>query len=87
MYYVYILRSIKDGSHYTGFTDDITRRPEEHNKGKNYSTKNKSPWILIHVEIVDSRIQARKLEKFFISGFGREIISEIESTLNITIPL
>lgn len=33
---------------------------------------------LLHVEICDNRIEARKLEKYFKSGYGREIIKEIQ---------
>jgi len=31
MYYVYILRSIKDGKFYTGFTENIEKRIQKHN--------------------------------------------------------
>lgn len=77
--YVYILKSLKDGSHYIGFTRDIDKRLRQHNNGKNYSTKSKRPWKIIHVEITDNRVESRGLEKFFKSGFGREIINEIEN--------
>ncbi|MFZ1291348.1 MAG: GIY-YIG nuclease family protein [Melioribacteraceae bacterium] len=38
-YYVYILLSLKDEKHYTGFTNNLKRRFEEHNTGKVQSTK------------------------------------------------
>lgn len=83
MYFVYIIKSLRDGSHYVGLTNNIDRRPIEHNSGKNQSTKARRPWILIHVEIVNKRSEARLLEKYFKSGYGREIIREIEGTLQI----
>jgi len=35
------------------------------------------PLKLVHVETADDGTQARNIEKFFKSGYGREIISEI----------
>ena len=49
----------------------------QHLKGKASSTKNKLPLVLIHVEICPNRQEARRMENFFKSGFGREIIDEI----------
>ena len=87
MYFVYIIKSLKDGRHYVGLTNNIDRRLIEHNKGKNQSTKNKRPWKLIHVEIIKNRKEARLLEKYFKSGYGRELIKEIEGALQFNIPL
>ncbi len=77
MYYVYILQSLKTEEFYKGITDNLNRRVAEHLRGKSNSTKNKLPLKLIHVEVCSSRIEARKLEKFFKTGYGREIIEEI----------
>lgn len=76
-YYVYVLRSLKSGYFYKGITDNLERRLERHNSGLSRTTKSQRPWRLIHVELCDDRKEARKLEKFFKSGFGREIIAEI----------
>ena len=83
MYYVYVIKSVIDGSHYVGLTNDVDRRIKEHNQGGNFSTKTKKPWNLIFVEEVINRVEARRLEKFFKSGYGREIVAEIESTLKL----
>ena len=32
-YYVYVLRSLRDGQFYTGYSDDLRRRVAEHEKG------------------------------------------------------
>lgn len=79
MYFVYILRSQKDGKFYTGITKDLERRLRTHNKGSHAtpSTLKRGPFDLVHVEIVKDRIEARKLEKYFKSGAGREIRNEI----------
>jgi len=39
------------------------------------------PLDLIHVEICNTRSEARKLELFFKSGYGREVIEEIINNL------
>jgi len=40
-YYVYVLRSEKDGANYVGYTSDIKERLVFHNEGKVQSTKNR----------------------------------------------
>ena len=77
MYFVYILQSVKTGELYKGLTDDFDRRLLQHSQGKVSSTKNSLPLRIVHVELCNTRPEARKVEKFFKSGFGREIIKEI----------
>ena len=63
MHYVYILRC-NDGSLYTGYTTDLTRRVWEHNhsnKGAKY-TRSRRPVILVHSESYSSRSDAMKRE-------------------------
>lgn len=67
-----------NGRYYKGITDNIDRRLDEHLRGKCKTTKRMLPINLVHVEICANRQVARELEKFFKSGFGREIISEIK---------
>ena len=38
-YYVYILKSEKDGKNYAGYTQNLKLRLEQHQKGKVTSTK------------------------------------------------
>ncbi|HBC72658.1 TPA: endonuclease [Candidatus Amesbacteria bacterium] len=77
MYFVYILQSYGDKFIYKGITNNLQRRLYQHESGKSPSTRGHLPLRLIHVEECDTRIQARNLEKFFKSGFGREIIAEL----------
>ncbi len=77
MYYVYVLKSLKTGEFYKGLTDNIERRLHEHTSGKSPTTKSRLPLQLIHVEICSSRQEARDTEKFFKSGYGREVIKEL----------
>ena len=63
MFYVYFLKSEKDGSLYIGYTDDLKRRLEEHNKEKSKSTKFKVPFELIYYESYKSRSDAKYRER------------------------
>lgn len=81
--FVYVLWSIRHNRFYIGLTDNVDRRFIEHNNGWVKKTRFYRPFKLIHVEIVDNRVKARRLEKFFKSGYGREIIKEIKEELTI----
>lgn len=55
MFYVYVLRSLKDGKLYTGFTEDLRRRIEKHNRGQEPSTKHRAPFELVYYEACQSK--------------------------------
>ena len=74
MYFVYILNQ---EPFYKGQTEDLEKRLREHFSVKVFSTRSKLLLKLVHVEICESGIDARNMEKFFKSGFGREIIKEM----------
>ena len=65
MYYVYVLRSLKDGELYTGVTKDIARRMREHHAGKTHSTRFRRPLELVYSEAYPTRRQALTRERFF----------------------
>ena len=75
-YFVYLLQC-KNGETYKGLTSNIEKRLNEHQKGRVVFTKDKRPFRLVHVEICVNRKKARDLEKFFKSGFGREVIKDL----------
>ena len=50
MEYVYVLQSKRDGVFYTGWTDDLRKRLDDHNAGKVFSTKHRKPFTLIYYE-------------------------------------
>lgn len=74
MYYVYIIKSKRDNSLYTGFTNDLDRRISEHNKGCQISTKNKIPFDLIYYEWCLNKDDAIRREKYLKSGVGKKYI-------------
>ena len=61
-YNVYILRSLKNGRHYTGITTDLDRRLKEHNEGDTKSTRAHTPYERIWQSKLMSRSSALKLE-------------------------
>ena len=81
MYFVYILQSENSNWFYKGITDNLERRLKQHFQGQVKSTKQFLPLKLVHAEICLDRIEARKLEKYFKSGYGREIILELTENL------
>jgi putative endonuclease len=78
-YFVYVLKSEKDGKHYTGISNDPARRLKQHNQGDRAtpSTKSRGPFKLIYSEKVRDRKMARKREQYLKSGTGREFIRNI----------
>ncbi len=74
MYFVYVLRSRPDCTLYVGITNNLTRRRQEHNRGRQRSTKAKRPFTLLLSESFETRQAARAREKYHKSGFGREIV-------------
>jgi len=70
MYYVYILRSIKDDSRYVGYTSNLRRRFYEHNRGDVNFTKNKKPHKLGWFSVFSSKLKAISFERYLKSGSG-----------------
>jgi len=50
MYFVYILKSKKDGQLYIGCTNNLKKRIKEYNLGLVRSTKSRKPFQLIYFE-------------------------------------
>jgi len=64
MYYVYILKSIiKKDEMYIGSTINLKKRIEEHNNGKEISTKRYKPWYVLYYEAYNEEKLARVREK------------------------
>ncbi|MFA4933958.1 MAG: GIY-YIG nuclease family protein [Candidatus Omnitrophota bacterium] len=74
MYFVYVIKSKKDGQFYTGFTDDLERRLLGHNQGLQESTKNRIPFELIYFEWCIDKQDALNREKYLKSGWGKRYL-------------
>ncbi|MGA2668243.1 MAG: GIY-YIG nuclease family protein [Ignavibacteria bacterium] len=68
---VYILKSLKDGKRYIGYTKNLHRRLYEHNSGGCKSTRNRRPLEIVYHEEYDSKSEAMMRERFFKSSKGR----------------
>lgn len=72
--FVYVIRSLKDGRLYVGMSANVSIRLKQHNMGKTTSTKGYIPWELVYFEELENRVAARKREKYFKSGSGKEYL-------------
>ncbi len=63
MYFVYIIRSLKNNKYYIGYTNNLKRRIKEHNHNNTRSLINKGPFVLIYNEKYNSVTEAKKREK------------------------
>ena len=65
MYYIYVLKSLKNKKRYVGYTSKTPQlRTKEHTSGSNQYTKVNRPFVLIHSEKYDSEDFAIKRERF-----------------------
>ena len=62
MFFMYILKSLKDDDLYVGYTSNLKKRLKEHNDGLNRSTKSRRPFKLVYCECYTSEIDARERE-------------------------
>jgi len=82
-FYIYIIESQLDQSYYKGFTEDPKLRVTRHNNGESQYTSAKIPWILVFVEILETKTLALKREKRLKSYSHDQIINLIGSPKNI----
>ena len=73
-FYVYVLKCQKTRTFYTGATNNLERRLEEHNKGKSYYTKNKLPLTLVYFEACLNKDDAYRRERYLKTGMGKRYI-------------
>ena len=71
MYYTYILYSSKSKIFYYGFTKDLKKRVEEHNKGLSPATKPHIPWKLVWYCGFVREKDAKDFELYLKSGSGK----------------
>ena len=62
LYYVYVLKSRKDGQYYIGQTNNIEVRLRQHMNGKVISTKNRRPFYIVGYKVYKSRSEAMWIE-------------------------
>lgn len=85
MYYTYVLQSLKDRYLYTGHTEDLRKRFDQHNRGEVPSTKGRGEFRLIYYEACLNRQDAAAREKFLKSGPGKRYLkNRLKRFLSLT---
>lgn len=74
MYYVYILKSMKDHRLYTGYTNNLKTRVKMHRHGKIDSTINRLPLELVYYEACLNQQDATHREKYLKTAWGKRYI-------------
>lgn len=75
-YFVYVLKTEKKGFNYTGFTNNLKLRFEQHQKGMVKSTKDKRPVVLIYFEACISQNDALRREKYLKTHYGKMFLQK-----------
>ena len=78
--FVYILRSLKDGSYYVGSTQDLDARLQHHNQVGTQYTKQKRPWELVYSEEHPDRSSAMKRDHAIKKSGGKQFIESLVRT-------
>ncbi len=78
MFTVYVIYNKTAGKTYTGQTEDITRRLQQHNAHtfKDFTSRYQGEWVSIYQESIATRTEALKREKQLKSGNGREFLKQ-----------
>jgi len=85
MFYTYVIQSKKDNKWYTGHTNDLRKRFNEHNSNKVYSTKSRSPFSLIYYEVCLNQQDARSREKYLKTEMGKRYLkNRLKRFLSLT---
>ncbi len=82
MFYVYAISSRNDNYIYVGLTENLERRFHQHNSGYEKTTRPYMPYDLLYKEEHVTRKDARKREKFFKAGVGKEYLRRLRTEIN-----
>ncbi len=75
MFYTYVIESTRNKRRYVGTTEDLRQRLAEHNSGLGGKyTRDNRPFRLIYYEAYTSKKDAATAEKFYKTGYGREVL-------------
>lgn len=74
MFYTYVLLSEKDNNMYTGYTNNLKLRLEQHQLGRVRSTKDRRPLRLVYFEACLNQQDATHREKYLKTHLGKMFI-------------
>jgi putative endonuclease len=78
MYCTYILQSTVTGRYYTGSTEDLENRVNEHNTGETPSIRSGIPWKVVHVEYFPKRAVAMRRERQIKSRGAKRYLEDLK---------
>jgi len=70
MYYVYVLKSLKNNEKYIGSTKNLNERIKQHNCGQSNYTSNRGPYKIIWYCVFNDKNKAIDFEKYLKSSSG-----------------
>lgn len=76
MFYVYVLKSTSRNYYYTGSTNDLKKRFQQHQDSLSKSTKPYAPFILIYYEACLDKKDAYIREKYLKSRLGKSFLKK-----------
>jgi len=74
MYYVYVLKSLKDKNFYVGKTGNLLERFKEHSSGKVASTRERRPLKLVYYEACNNTKDATHREVYLKTTWGKRYL-------------
>ena len=75
-YYVYVLRSLRDDKQYVGYTVDLRKRMNQHQRGKSFATAPRRPFQLAYYEACRSLVDAKRRERYLKATGGRRYLAK-----------
>lgn len=81
MIIVYAISSLQYNYIYVGMTQNLDVRLARHNSRREKTTLFYAPFRLIYTENCENRIAARKREKYWKSGVGKEKLRKLKKSL------
>ena len=73
-FFVYVLESAFDHNRYIGYTPDLKRRIDEHNKGRSLATKFRLPFKLVYYKACLREGDAKRRERYLKGTQGRRFL-------------
>ena len=85
-YYTYILKSIRDGQFYTGFTNDLRKPSSHHATGQFISNVDRRPLdLLSYYKAYMDQVDAFAREEYLKTGMGKHYIkNRLKRFLSLT---
>jgi putative endonuclease len=74
MHFTYIIESLSIHKWYYGFTEELDKRLDGHNKGLNVSTRNRGPWKFIFIRPFHTKKEAILFEKYLKQTRNKDFI-------------